>query len=110
MGIPNRLFQPAEETQPAKGMAPEVRGGNRGNVPTPLLNSRLYRRKIDRNVGIGQVQQIDEGELSTRDPACDLNDRTRGEHGAQIPFAILQQGRKPISLDGGGGPCREFRT
>ena len=55
----------------------------------------------DRNVRIRQVQQIRESELSARDPACDVAHHARGNHGAQISFAILQQGRKPISLDGG---------
>ena len=71
MGIPNRLFQPAEETQPAKGMTPKIRGRNRGNVPAPLVNSRLHRRQTERNVRIRQVQQIHESELNSRDPACD---------------------------------------
>ena len=101
MGIPNRLFQPTEETQPAKGMTPKIRGGNRGNIPAPLLNSRLHRRQTDRNVRIRQVQQLHESELSARDPACDVTHHARGNHGAQISFAILEQGRKPISLDGG---------
>ena len=101
MGISNGLFQPAEETQPAKGMTPKIRGGNRGNVPAPLLNSRLHRRQTDRNVRIRQVQQVHESELSARDPAYDIAHHARGNHGAQISFAILQQGRKPISLDGG---------
>ena len=56
MGVPDRLIQPAEETQPAKGMAPEIRGRNLGNASAPLLYHRLDCRQTDRNVRIRQVQ------------------------------------------------------
>ncbi len=82
MGIQNRLIQPAKETQPAKGIAPKIRGRNLGNVPAPRLNSRLHCRQTDRNVRIGQVQQFHEGKLGARDPARDVSDNTRGNHGA----------------------------
>ncbi len=97
MGVPNRLIQPAEKTQLTKGIVPKIRGRNLGMVPVPLLNSRL---QSDRSVRIRQIQQLHESKLGARVAACDVANYTRGNHRAEIPFALFQQRRKAIIRDG----------